>query len=263
MVILKPTELHPEPSSEPALQHSAESLVAFVNHGPAVSWIQDAQLRFTFLSPQFEREFGLSRSVMVGATLFDLFPDAVAADIAERCRDVLDRGETVETVEHIPAHDGSTTTWLVCRFPLQNGSARLLGGIAFNITDRYRAEAALRETEERHRQILDAIADLVFVKGPQSQILWANKAFREMYGMSNEQLRGIVDAPFNEPDYTQKYIRDDAQVFSTGKALEIPEEHVTRHDGKILTVNTVKAPIVDASGNVVMMVGVSRDVTER
>lgn len=126
-----------------------------------------------------------------------------------------------------------------------------------------KASAALRERDERFRQILDAIPDLVLVKGPESRILWANAAFRELYGMSNDVLQGLIDAPFVEPDYTQQYIRDDALVFSSGKTLEIPNEPVTGFDGKVGRFRTTKSPIFDDSGNVVMTVGVSQDITNR
>lgn len=111
-------------------------------------------------------------------------------------------------------------------------------------------------------QVLDAIADMVFVKGPKSHIVWVNKAFRDYYGMSNEQLKDLIDSPINEPDYTQQYIKDDAHVFNTGKTLDIPSEPVKRHDGEVRFFHTVKSPIFNAEGKVVMTVGVSRDITE-
>src|SRR6202035_106106 len=80
------------------------------------------------------------------------------------------------------------------------------------------------------KQLLDALPDLVLVKGPQSKILWANNAFRAYYGMSNEQLRNLIDSLLVAPDMTNAYIQDDAKVFSTGQILEIPSEPVMRHD---------------------------------
>jgi PAS domain S-box-containing protein len=116
-------------------------------------------------------------------------------------------------------------------------------------------------TAEQYEQILNSIPDLILVKGPKSRLLWSNRAFLDFYGMTNEQLKGILDAPFNDPDYTQQYVKDDAWVFENGKALDIPCEPVTRHDGRIFYFHTVKSPIFDASGKVVMTVGLSRDIT--
>jgi len=81
--------------------------------------------------------------------------------------------------------------------------------------------------------------------------------------MSNAQLEGLIDAPFSEPDLTQQYVKDDLQVFSTGLPLEIPEEPMIRHDGKVLTCHTVKSPIFDSTGKVIKTVAVIRDITER
>lgn len=125
-----------------------------------------------------------------------------------------------------------------------------------------REERFLNQTEV-YRQILDAIADMVLVKGNNSRILWANKAFCDYYGMSNEQLRDLVDASFNEVDYTAQYVRDDARVYTTAETLDIPEEPVTRHDGLVQIFNTVKSPILDPEGQVLLTVGVSRNITEQ
>ena len=135
-------------------------------------------------------------------------------------------------------------------------------GIMLDISDRKQAEKNLRQNEQKYHQILDAITDMVLVKGPKSCIVWANKAFREYYAMTNEQLQDMIDAPFNEPDYTLQYIRDDAYVFETGQTLEI-EEPVTRYDGKVQMFNTIKSVIRNEVGEKILTVGVSRDISDR
>ncbi|MEP6490721.1 PAS domain S-box protein [Microcoleus vaginatus GB2-A3] len=125
------------------------------------------------------------------------------------------------------------------------------------------AQQKLRDSEEKYHQILDSIGDMVLVKGPKSKIVWANQAFRDYYGMTEEELQDIVDAPFADTDNTLQYIKDDAFVFETGQTLQISEEPVTRYDGEVLLFSTVKTPIRNADGQIVMTVGVSRDMTER
>ncbi|MEG4058166.1 MULTISPECIES: PAS domain S-box protein [unclassified Microcoleus] len=125
------------------------------------------------------------------------------------------------------------------------------------------AQQKLRDSEQKYHQILDSIGDMVLVKGPKSKIVWANQAFRNYYGMTEEELQGIVDAPFADTDNTLQYIKDDAFVFETGQTLQISEEPVTRYDGEVRLFSTVKTPIRNADGAIVMTVGVSRDMTER
>jgi PAS domain S-box-containing protein len=145
----------------------------------------------------------------------------------------------------------------------EHGTITRFYGANQDITERKNAEVALRESEQRYQQILDAITDMVLVKGEKSRIVWANKSFRDFYGMSNEQLRDLVDAPIVDPDLTQQYIKDDIYVYETGNILSIPEEPCTRYDGAVLPFETVKAPIRDANGKIYLTVGVSRDIAER
>jgi PAS domain S-box-containing protein len=142
----------------------------------------------------------------------------------------------------------------------------LMGLLAATLVDV--ADEPVRATlaelaESGYQQMLDAIDDLVIVKGPRSRIVWANKAFRRAYGMTNEQLRGIIDSSASEPDYTLKYIRDDRHVFETGETLDIPDDPLRCYDGELRTYHTVKSAIFDADGRVAMTVGVSRDMSER
>jgi rsbT co-antagonist protein RsbR len=112
-------------------------------------------------------------------------------------------------------------------------------------------------------QTMDQLDELVIIKGPKSRIVYGNKAFRDLYSMSLEQLNGMIDAPFNEPDYTQQYIRDDEHVFATGQLLEIPSEYIVRHDGALRQVHTRKAPIYNSAGQISHTVAVIQDITER
>ncbi|HEY9728072.1 MAG TPA: PAS domain S-box protein, partial [Chroococcales cyanobacterium] len=131
-----------------------------------------------------------------------------------------------------------------------------------DITERKQAQQKLYETKNLYQQILDAIPDLILCKGAQSRIVYANKAFRDYYGMTLQQLQGIVDAPCVKPDYTQQYVKDDAYVFNTGETLKI-EEPVVRFDGQERLFSTVKSAIRDATWQVIQTVGVSRDITEQ
>lgn len=145
----------------------------------------------------------------------------------------------------------------------ENGEPVRMEGLAYDVTSQRQIELKAREGDLRFRQVLDAIPDLVLVKGPGSRIYWANKAFREYYGMSNEELHGIIEAEFALPDQTPKYVKDDSYVFNTGRVLEIPQELVRGHSGEVRIFHTVKSPLRDENGCIMLTVGVSRDITEK
>ncbi|TYQ27291.1 PAS domain S-box protein [Pseudanabaena sp. UWO310] len=131
------------------------------------------------------------------------------------------------------------------------------------LQERITAEKNLRDREDRYQQILDSIPDLILVKESDSRVVWGNKTFRDFYGISLEHLQGKMDAPFNHPDFTSQYIRDDNFVFSTGQTLHIPEESATRRDGSVRLMSTIKTPIFDEDGEVRKIVVISHDITAR
>ena len=107
--------------------------------------------------------------------------------------------------------------------------------------------------------VLDAMDDMVLVKGPRSRLLWANRAFRDRYALDNEQLRSLIDGQQSDPDDTLQYVRDDRRVFVERTSIDVPSEPVTDHRGEVGFFHTVKSPIF-RDGEVVMQVGVSREL---
>ncbi len=111
--------------------------------------------------------------------------------------------------------------------------------------------------------VLDSVEDLVLVKGDGSRLLWANRAFRDYYGMSNEELAQIVDAPHSDPDDTVQYVRDDHRVFTTGLPVTVAEP-VTRKDGTVGHFETIKTAIRETPSSAITgTVGVSRAIRDR
>ena len=110
--------------------------------------------------------------------------------------------------------------------------------------------------------VLDSLEDLILIKGHRSQIVWGNKAFRDVYGVSEEALGSLVDSPHTPPDSTLQYVRDDHKVFTTGERLELIES-VTHVDGTQHSYETVKTAVRDSEGKVTHTVGVSRRTKDR
>ncbi|MGY6529282.1 MAG: PAS domain-containing protein [Cyanobacterium sp.] len=178
---------------------------------------------------------------------------------------IMHSAETMTTwrCEYRVCYQEDKITWVLGQATPQkeiDGSTTWYGYV-YDISDRKEAEEALRESEQKYHQILDSTSDMILVKNINAEYVWANKAFRDFYNMSLEELQGLIDAPHNKPEYTAQYIKDDATVARTKKSLII-EEKALRYDGVERCFSTIKSPIFDDEGNVIMTVGVSRDITE-
>jgi PAS domain S-box-containing protein len=233
---------------------------AFIERVPGAWWIKDADGAYLYANQLTTDTLGVSPEAILGKTDLDLLPRETAEVVRAHDAQVLHTGKSLEVVEQLPGPDGETSWWYSAKYLLALGEQCCVGGFAIEATQLIGAK---REAEGMLKQILNAITDMVLVKGPHSRVEWANQAFLSNYGMSIEELRGAVDAPFAEPDLTQQYVKDDLHVFLTGRSLEIAEEPMLRHDGKVLTCHTVKSPIFDARGKVIKTVAVIRDTTER
>lgn len=106
------------------------------------------------------------------------------------------------------------------------------------------------------------MSDLVLVKGDRSKLLWANQSFLDYYGMSNEALQDLVDAPHSDPDDTLQYVKDDHSVFTSGKTLDVPSEPITDAEGKRAFFHTVKTALKDEEGKVIQTVRVSHRIKD-
>jgi two-component system, NtrC family, sensor kinase len=233
---------------------------AFIDRVPGAWWIKNADGAYLYANQLTADTLGVTTEGILGKTDFELLPKETAEMVRAHDAQVLRTGESLEVVEQLPGLDGETTWWYSAKYLLALGEQRCAGGFAIEATQLI---GARRDAEGMLKQILNAITDMVLVKGPDSHVEWANHAFLTTYGMSIDELKGMIDAPHAEPDLTQQYVRDDLYVFTTGRTLEVVEEPMVRHDGKVLTCHTVKSPIFDARGKVIKTVAVIRDTTER
>jgi two-component system NtrC family sensor kinase len=253
----------PAPASEPSPSERStwlKSFETFTRPLPGAWWVKSSAGVYLFANRSTEAILGAPPGGALGKTDFDFLPRAVAETLRSHDEHVLRTGQSLEVIEQIENGEGRIQSWLSAKFPLQAAEEACAAGFAMDIT---KVASEKRDADGMLQQILDAITDMIVVKGSHSRLEWANKAFLSVYGMTNAQLKGIIDAPFSEPDMTQQYVRDDLQVFTTGRSLEIPEEPMIRHDGKVLTCHTVKSPIFDSRGKIIKTVAVIRDTTER
>jgi PAS domain S-box-containing protein len=123
-------------------------------------------------------------------------------------------------------------------------------------------EEELQKAEEMYRQVLNAVAEQVLVKKEGSKYVWANQAFHDFYQMGLETFAKFSEGIFENKQQEDRYKKDDEFIFQTGDSITITEV-AQRYDGIERIFQTVKSPIKDNNGNVMMTVGVSRDITEQ
>lgn len=133
-----------------------------------------------------------------------------------------------------------------------------------DISERKRAEGALRRSHAFLRQVIDTDPNFIFAKDREGRFTLVNKAVADCYGTTVEQLIGKTDTEFN-PNHEQiEFFRAiDRDVLDSLQDRFIPEEAITDVTGRIRWLQTVKRPISDEHGLPTMVLGASTEITER
>jgi PAS domain S-box-containing protein len=152
-----------ERKAEEALRASQDRFASFMRHLPGAAWMKDLDGRYVYANEAAERAFRTVLRDLIGRTDADLFPAAMAAQFREKDQMVITGVKSVQKVETFQVEDGFRQV-MVRRFPIigREGSPTMIGGVAFDITEQMKAEAALSESEQRFRLLVDAIPDFIF-----------------------------------------------------------------------------------------------------
>jgi PAS domain S-box-containing protein len=210
--------------AEEALQASQKRFKSIVEASPMGMHLyelaSDGCLVFVGANPAADRILGVDHSRFVGRTIEEAFPGLAQTEVATRYKEAALHGTPWRT-EQIEYKDGTIKgAFEVAAFQTEPGKMAAL----FNdITDRKRAEEALRQSEQNYRQVFNATSDAMIVHDENARILDVNERMLEMFGCDRDTAMGLSpnDLSLGEPPYSQaeamehfrKAIEDGPQVF--------------------------------------------------
>jgi PAS domain S-box-containing protein len=139
-------------------------------------------------------------------------------------------------------------------------SERLLIGIGQDVTERLRAQAALRESEQRFRAVFDHAPIAMIVVDLDRTILDANAAMGELLGMPARELRGRSGADLVDPSTELEPL---AELLGGDTDRYRREQELRRTDGTTVWVSAAVSVMRDAEGNPLHAVGMLEDITQR
>src|SRR5262249_47870513 len=184
-------EMALDPEIEP-ISHGGQSLThAMLDNIPNPAFMKDVQGRYLLVNKRFESALGVARADIEGKSDFQVFDRGQAAQFRAHDLEVLAARSALEFEESAVHHDGLHVS-IVHKFPLFDtaGEVWAIGGIATDITQRKRAEEALRHSEEHYRVVVETATDAVVSVDEDSNVVFANPATTLIFGYSAAELIG-------------------------------------------------------------------------
>ena len=255
------TDISERMQAETRLHTSEERFRAFMSNNPAACWIVDEHGRFAYLNQALAEMLDSTEAVLTGQSLFDLFPKELAHDYDEKTRQVLREGRVLECVERAPRRDGSLGDFATFRFPLRDTSGRdVVGGMAFDVTERTRMADALKSSEERFREFMDNNPALCWISDESGRITYVNKTFVKSLKLSLDPV-GRHPIELFSTVTARSHLYGVKAALEKNKSLET-QEQVLRSDGSHGDFTVFRFPLASAGGRR-SAGGVAIDITER
>jgi PAS domain S-box-containing protein len=250
--------------AEEALRQSEERFARFMHHLPGLAWIKDLQGRYVYANAAAEQAFNAPQEQLYARTDEDIFPRDVAAQFKKNDEQALADEKGLQVIETLKQPDGVLHYALVSKFPIPgpDGSTTLIGGTAFDITERLHAEEALRESEERFRAIVRQATAGIVRKDADGRLIFVNEAFCTMLGRTEADLLGRSIWDLMHADDIVQNKQSYERMMTEGIAFKL-ERRLIREDGSIIWVDASVSPIMDANGKPLSAVAVEVDITGR
>ncbi len=159
-------------------RQAEETLRAVIDAVPAIINAKDTESRYIFMNSYQAKLYGVTTKNAAGKTAAELLNAEYGSYTEKLDRQVISTGRAIRNFEEqYDDAQGVSHTFLTTKVPLHEstGQVKSVATISLDISDRKRAEEALRESEERFRAIVDNSPSAILLKGLGGQFLIANK----------------------------------------------------------------------------------------
>jgi PAS domain S-box-containing protein len=246
------------------LDNSPDGIVLIDQHGTLVEW-----------SPAMERFTGLCADDVLGRKSWDVHWELslneirtpeLLLELREWFEGIL-RATDEDLVDKpysvwIELHDGQRRHVELVAFPVESQHGRLLAAIIRDTTNMKLAELEFRRKSDELHTLLRVVPDMVYFKDREGRYRLCNQAICDFFGRNLAEVIGKTDAQLLPAEFAGQIHSADISVLQSGRSFRL-EDVLSPGTPECRYFDTIKVPLRDKDGDIIGLVGVSRDVTEQ
>ncbi|MEA5469524.1 PAS domain S-box protein, partial [Spirulina sp. 06S082] len=241
------------------------AIIDYIPMGVFVKDVKD-EMRYVIWNQFSERNLGVPRADLLGRNNWEVFPEELAHSWQEEDRELLRVKQAIVYPEQeIDNPERQIQMWLqTTKAPIADefGEITHILGIFNDISERRRAEIALRKSEKKYRDLVETSQDIIWSMDLDGCYTFVNPAMTRICGYEPEE---IINRPFWDfiPLYQRRVNTPQFLRVLQGKPLiQHEQKYLAKGDRWIyLQVNAIA--VYDESGQVIGVTGTATDITER
>ncbi len=270
--LLLKTEIAEREKATEQLKVSEEKYRSLVQYSsdPIFSFNPDETYRF--VNEAFATPFGKTPEDIIGKKPHSIFSHDEAEKRLTLVRHVFKTEQKGEIDVKVTTPTGEVRYYLTIADPIKNDQGQIIfvSCVSKNITERKLVELALRESEEKYRQIAENISDVVWTSDLNLNVTYISPSVEKLLGIpANKQMNTPVEERIT-PDSLKRIKAIQLEEFEKEKdpncdknRTRIIEAEHYRADGSTIWVAMNISSVRDRSGSIIGFQGVNRDISER
>jgi two-component system, cell cycle sensor histidine kinase and response regulator CckA len=230
----------------------------------------DGQGMLRYVSPSAERIFGYTQSETIGKPITDFLAPEDTATAVRNVRNVMD-GDVAPREYRIRRKSGEIAWIRIFSSPVSKGDGVVgIRGVLSDITERKRAQEALRESEARYRLLAENATDTIWIVGMDMRLTYVSPSVTKLTGFTVEEAM----ARTMQQAYTPAAFENAMRIFAEEMAIEsgghgdparsrMVELELVRKDGTVVPIEGNFCFLRDPAGKAIGILSIVRDITER
>ena len=249
--------------AQEALRESETRFRTFVDHAGDALFVYDLEQQTVVdVNRSACESLGYSRQELIGKTPLAFHLDSYQAEM-ESVADRAAAGETVFDTHWHRRKDGSAFPVEVHTSLISYGGRRFLLMVARDITDRLRAEEAVRQSEKQLREVIETIPAIAWTNSSDGSIEFVNKRWQEYTGISAEESVAFEWQGALHPKDVDRYIEKRRASLTSGDPFEDEVRVRCGGTGEHRWFLCRAVPLRDEVGKIVKWYGTATDIHDR